>query len=62
VVDAATQSGAFLTALGQAGIFARRIVIPGAGHSWAREQFESEPRGYAAQAIPQMIRFLESSL
>lgn len=62
IVDAATQSGAFLTALGQAGIFVRRIVIPGAGHSWARDPFESEPRSYAVQAIPQMMRFLESSL
>jgi acetyl esterase/lipase len=62
IVDAATQSGAFFTALGQAGIFVRRIVIPGAGHSWARDPFESEPRSYAAQAIPQMMRFLESSL
>ena len=62
IVDAATQSGAFLTALNQAGISVRRIVIPGAGHSWARDPFESEPRGYAAQAIPQMMRFLESSL
>jgi acetyl esterase/lipase len=62
IVDAATQSGAFLTALNQAGIFVRRIVVPGAGHSWAREPFESEPHSYAAQAIPHMMRFLESSL
>jgi len=62
IVDPATQSGAFLSALSQAGIFVRQIVIPGAGHSWARDPFESEPRSYAAQAIPQMIRFLESSL
>jgi acetyl esterase/lipase len=62
IVDAATQSGAFLTALSQAGIPVRRIVIPGAGHSWARDAFESEPRSYAAQAIPQLMRFLQSSL
>jgi acetyl esterase/lipase len=62
VVDAATQSGAFLTALSQAGIFAQRIVIPGAGHFWVQEPFESKPRSYAAQAIPKMMRFLESSL
>jgi acetyl esterase/lipase len=62
VVDATTQSGAFLAALKHAGISARRIVIPGAGHSWALDPFESEPRSYAAQAIPQLMRFLESSL
>jgi len=62
IVDAAMQSGAFFTALIQAGSFVRRIVIPGAGHSWARDPFESEPRSYAAQTIPQMMRFLESSL
>jgi acetyl esterase/lipase len=61
-VDAATQSGGFLTALGRAGIFAQRIVIPGAGHFWVQEPFESKPRSYAAQTIPKMMRFLESSL
>jgi hypothetical protein len=40
----------------------RRIVIPSAGHFWASDPFESEPRSYAAQAIPQLMRFLESSL
>ncbi len=62
IVDSPTQSGAFLTALTQAGFFVRRIVIPGAGHFWASDPFESEPRSNAAQAIPQMMRFLESSL
>jgi acetyl esterase/lipase len=61
-VDAATQSSAFLTALAQAGIFAQRIAIPGAGHFWVQEQFENKPRSYAARTIPQMMRFLESSL
>lgn len=62
IVDVATQSGAFVTALTQAGFFVRRIVIPGAGHFWVRDPFESEPHSYAAQAIPQLMRFLESSL
>jgi acetyl esterase/lipase len=62
IVDPPSQSGAFLTALSQAGFFVRRIVIPGAGHFWASDPFESEPRSYAAQTISQMMRFLESSL
>jgi acetyl esterase/lipase len=62
IVDAATQSGALLTALTQAGYFVRRIIIPGAGHFWSSEPFESEPHSYSAQAIPRLLRFLESSL
>jgi acetyl esterase/lipase len=62
IVDPASQSGAFLTALGQAGFFVRRIVIPGAGHFWATDPFESEPRSYNAIAVPRLLRFLESSL
>lgn len=62
VVDAPSQSGAFLTALSQAGFFVRRIIIPGAGHFWSSEPFESEPHSYSAQAIPRLMRFLESSL
>ncbi len=62
IADPATQSGAFVTALGQAGFFVRRIVIPGAGHFWASDPFESEPHSYSAQAIPRLLRFLEGSL
>jgi len=61
IVDPETQSGAFLTALTQSGFFVRRIILPGAGHFWSSDPFESEPRSYAATAIPRMIRFLESS-
>jgi acetyl esterase/lipase len=62
IVDPPTQSGAFLTALSQAQFFARRIIIPGAGHFWSADPFESEPHSYSAQAIPRLMRFLESSL
>ena len=62
IVDPPSQSGAFLTALTQAGFFVRRIIIPGAGHFWSSDPFESEPHSYAAQAIPRLMRFLESSL
>jgi acetyl esterase/lipase len=62
IVDPATQSGAFLTALTQAQFFVRRIIIPGAGHFWSSDPFESEPHSYSARAIPRLMRFLESSL
>jgi acetyl esterase/lipase len=62
LVDPESQSGAFLAALTQAQFFARRIIIPGAGHFWAAEPFESDPHSYSAQAIPRLMRFLESSL
>ena len=62
IVDPPSQSGAFLTALTQAGFFVRRIILPGAGHFWSSEPFESEPHSYAALSIPRMIRFLETSL
>ena len=58
IVDPQTQSQVFLTALKQAGIFARRIVIPGSGHFWASEPVEGEPGSYGAQAAPQLLRFL----
>jgi acetyl esterase/lipase len=62
IVEPPTQSGAFLTALTQAGFFVRRIIIPGAGHFWSSDPFESEPHSYSATAIPRLMRFLESSL
>jgi len=61
-VDPASQSGAFQVALEQAGFFVRRIVIPGAGHFWATDPFESEPRSANALAIPRLLRFLEGAL
>jgi acetyl esterase/lipase len=62
IVDPPSQSGAFLNALTQSGFFVRRIVIPGAGHFWSSDPFESEPRSYSAMAIPRMMRFLEGAL
>jgi len=62
IVDPPSQSGAFLTALTQAGIFVRRIIVPGAGHFWASDPFENEPNSYGATAAPRLLRFLESSL
>jgi acetyl esterase/lipase len=62
VVDPTTQSQAFLTALNQAGIFVRRIVIPGAGHFWASDPFENEPGSFGAQTAPRLLRFLGEAL
>jgi acetyl esterase/lipase len=62
IVDPATQSQAFQNALGQAGIYVRRFVIPGAGHFWAADPFEGEIGGYGATAAPTILRFLEGAL
>jgi acetyl esterase/lipase len=62
VADPATQSEAFWLALNQAGIPARRIVIPGAGHFWASDPFEGEPGGYGATTAPRLLRFLGEAL
>ncbi len=61
-VDPASQSGAFVAALTQAGSKASLIMVPGAGHSWVREQFENNPHSYSAQIIPKLMRFLKSAL
>jgi acetyl esterase/lipase len=60
IVDPQTQSQAFLTALKQAGFFARTIVVPGAGHFWASDPVE-EVDSYGAQAAPQLLRFLHAA-
>jgi acetyl esterase/lipase len=62
IVDPPSQSGAFLTALTRAGIFVRRIVIPGAGHFWSSDPFENDPNSYGAIAAPRLLLFLESAL
>jgi len=61
VVDPATQSEKFLTALKQAGFFARAIVVPGAGHFWSVDPVD-EPGCFGAYVGPKMLRFLEGAL
>ena len=61
IVDPATQSQKFLTALKQSGFFVRTVVIPGAGHFWVADPVE-DPYGFGAHAGPKVLRFLESSL
>jgi acetyl esterase/lipase len=62
IVDPPSQSEAFWLALNQAGIPARRIIIPGAGHFWASYPFEGEPGGYGATTAPRLLRFLGDAL
>src|SRR5437773_10506767 len=61
IVDPATQSEKFLTALKQAGFLARTIVVPGAGHFWSADPVE-EPGSFGAYAGPRMLRFLAGQL
>jgi acetyl esterase/lipase len=61
IVDPATQSEKFLTALKQAGFFARTIVVPGAGHFWASEPMD-EPGSFSAYTAPKLLRFLQTAL
>jgi acetyl esterase/lipase len=60
IVDPATQSEKFLTALKQAGFFARTIVVPGAGHFWSVDPVE-EPGSFGAYAGPKVLRFLAAA-
>jgi acetyl esterase/lipase len=57
-----SQSQQFWQALNAAGIYSRRIVIPGAGHFFASDPFENEPGSPGAVVAPRMLRFLEGSL
>jgi acetyl esterase/lipase len=61
IVDPTTQSEKFLTALKQAGFFARTIVVPGAGHFWSVDPVE-EPGSFGAYAGPRVLRFLAGQL
>jgi acetyl esterase/lipase len=60
VVDRA-QADAFLLALKQAGIYARRIVAQGAGHYWNTDPID-EPGGTAGFFAPRVLRFLAERL
>ncbi len=62
LVDPVSQSGAFVAALTKTGSQASLIMLPNAGHSWATEQFENNPRSYSAQVIPRLMHFLKSAL
>lgn len=61
VVDAASQSGAFVTALKQAGFFARTSIAQGAPHFWGTEPLE-EPGSFSGFFAPRLKRFLAERL
>ncbi len=61
IVDPVSQSDRFLTALKQAGFFARHIVVPGAGHFWASDPVD-EPGSFGAYVGPRLLHFLAASL
>jgi acetyl esterase/lipase len=61
IVDPTSQSEKFLTALKQAGFYARQIVVPGAGHFWCPDPVD-EPGSFGAYAGPKIVRFLEAVL
>jgi len=61
IVDPTSQSEKFLTALKQAGFYARQIVVPGAGHFWSPDPID-EPGSFGAYAGPKIVRFLEAVL
>jgi dipeptidyl aminopeptidase/acylaminoacyl peptidase len=61
IVDPISQSEKFLTALKQAGFYARQIVVPGAGHFWSPDPVD-EPGSFGAYAGPKIVRFLEAAL
>ncbi len=60
IVDSATQSAAFLTALKQAQFVARTIEVPGAGHFWMTDPIE--PGSFGAYAGPKVLLFLKAWL
>jgi acetyl esterase/lipase len=61
IVDPATQSEKFLTALKQAGFYAHTIVVPGAGHFWASEPFD-EPGSFDVYSAAKILRFPQTAL
>jgi acetyl esterase/lipase len=61
IVDPTSQSEKFLTALKQAGFYARQIVVPGAGHFWCPDPVD-EPGSFGAYAGPKIVHFLEAAL
>jgi acetyl esterase/lipase len=60
IVDPA-QSQQFWEALNQAGIYSRRIVIPGAGHFFSSDPHD-EPGSFSGLAAPRVLRFLRDRL
>lgn len=58
IVDRAAQSEVFLTALKQAGFYARTVVMQGAGHFWMGDPIEAETGSITGYLAPRLLRFL----
>jgi acetyl esterase/lipase len=61
VVDVATQSAAFVTALKQSGAFVRTSIVQGAPHFWGGDPIE-EPYSFSGFFAPRLLRFLADRL
>jgi acetyl esterase/lipase len=61
IVDAPSQSGAFVTALKQAGFYVRTVIVPGAPHFWMHDPLD-EPASHPAFLAPRLLRFLQERL
>jgi acetyl esterase/lipase len=61
IVDAHSQSEAFVTALKQAGFFVRTVIVPGAPHFWMWDPLE-EPTSFTGFVAPRLMRFLQQQL
>ena len=61
LVDTASQSGEFVTALKQAGCFVRTVIVPGAPHFWMGDPLD-EPASHTAFLAPRLLRFLRERL
>ena len=57
-----SQTQQFWQALNAAGIYSRRVVIPGAGHFFSSDPIDNEQGSPVAIAAPKVLRFLEGSL
>jgi len=60
IVERETQTDAFLTALKQAGFYARTVIIPGAGHFFVNDPVDDT--SFGGFAGPRVLRFLRDSL
>jgi acetyl esterase/lipase len=61
VADIETQSKPFVTALKQASIFVRTVIVQGAPHFWAGDPIE-EPGSFTGFLAPRLLRFLAERL
>jgi acetyl esterase/lipase len=61
IVDPATQSAPFVTALKQSGFYVRTLELPGAPHFWMWDPID-EPTSFTGFLAPRLLRFLAERL